>query len=110
MSKAEVIEREIELLEREIRRYEQLNMTSDKYYILLQIERTTRIAELEFCKENNLQEVLIMTMMSLKEGIKRLVEKRKTLEPFSEEQRELNIKLDKLYTCYWLMLEQEERV
>lgn len=51
-----------------------------------------------------------MTMMSLKEGIKRLVEKRKTLEPFSEEQRELNIKLDKLYTCYWLMLEQEERV
>ena len=54
MSKAEVIEREIELLEREIRRYEQLNMASDKYYILLQIERTTRIAELEFCKENNL--------------------------------------------------------
>ena len=54
MSKADIIEREIELLEKEIRKYEQLNMTSDKYYILLQIERTAKIAELEFCKENNL--------------------------------------------------------
>lgn len=51
-----------------------------------------------------------MTMMSLKEGIKRLVEKRKTLPPFSEEVEKVNVKLDKLYDCYWLMLEQERRV
>lgn len=54
MTKAEMIEREIELLDKEIGKFEQLNMTSDKYYILLQIERAARIGELEFCKENNL--------------------------------------------------------
>lgn len=54
MTKVEVLEHEIELLDKEIRRYEQLNMTSDKYYICLQIERCSKIAELEFCRENNL--------------------------------------------------------
>ena len=50
-----------------------------------------------------------MTLEALKEGIKRLILKRKTLKPFSEELNEVNIKLDKLYNCYWLMLEQERR-
>lgn len=54
MTKVEVLEHEIELLDKEIRRYEQLNMISDKYYICLQIERCSKIAELEFCRENNL--------------------------------------------------------
>lgn len=54
MTKAEMIERDIELIDKEMLKLEQLNMTSDKYYILLQIERTARIGELEFCKENNL--------------------------------------------------------
>ena len=51
-----------------------------------------------------------MTKMSLLEGIKRLILKRKELEPFSEEVIELNKKLDRLYNCYWLMLEQENRI
>lgn len=50
-----------------------------------------------------------MTKMSLIEGIKRLILKRKQLQPFSEEMQEVNQKLDKLYSCYWLMLEQENR-
>jgi hypothetical protein len=50
-----------------------------------------------------------MTKMSLLEGIKRLMLKRKSLEPFSEELNEVKIKLEKLYDCYWLMLEQENR-
>lgn len=54
MSKVEILEREIELLDKEIRKFEQLNMTSDKYYMCLQMEKYARIAELEFCKENNL--------------------------------------------------------
>jgi hypothetical protein len=54
MTKVEVLEREIELLDREIRRYEQLNLISDKYYICLQMEKYARIAELEFCKDNEL--------------------------------------------------------
>jgi hypothetical protein len=51
-----------------------------------------------------------MTMMSLKEGIKRLIIKRKNLEPFSKDLVDINKKLDKLYECYWLMLEQEKRI
>jgi hypothetical protein len=47
--------------------------------------------------------------MSLQEGIRRLILKRKKLEPFSEEMAEVNVKLNKLYDCYWLMLEQENR-
>ena len=50
-----------------------------------------------------------MTKMSLWEGIKRLTEKRKGLAPFSEELMEMNAKLQKLWECYWLMLEQERR-
>lgn len=50
-----------------------------------------------------------MTKMSLWEGIKRLTERRKELEPFSEELIEVNTKLAKLWNCYWLMLEQERR-
>ena len=50
-----------------------------------------------------------MTMMSLKEGIKRLILKRQELPPFSPELNEIGVKLDKLYKCYWLMLEQERR-
>lgn len=54
MTKVDVLEREIENLNKEIRRYEQLGLTSDKYYHVLLIERSSRIGELEFCKENNL--------------------------------------------------------
>ena len=51
-----------------------------------------------------------MTMQSLKDGIKRLILKRQQLMPFSEELTQVGKKLDKLYQCYWLMLEQERRV
>lgn len=51
-----------------------------------------------------------MTKMSLWEGIKRLTEKRKSLEPFSEEVIAITNKLEKLWNCYWLMLEQENRI
>ena len=54
MNKVEVLEQEIENIDKEIRRYEQLNLTSDKYYICLQMEKYARISELEFCKDNNL--------------------------------------------------------
>jgi hypothetical protein len=50
-----------------------------------------------------------MTMESLRNGIIRLILKRRELAPFSEEAKEINIKLTKLYNCYWLMLEQERR-
>ena len=50
----EMLERDIENLDREIRRYEQLNLVNDEYYICLQIERCSKISELQFCKENNL--------------------------------------------------------
>lgn len=50
-----------------------------------------------------------MTKEALWEGIKRLTERRKGLEPFSEEVIEINAKLQKLWNCYWLMLEQERR-
>ena len=54
MTKVDILEREIECLNKEIRKYEQLNMTDDKYYICLQMEKYSKIAELEFCKEYNL--------------------------------------------------------
>lgn len=50
-----------------------------------------------------------MTMQALRNAIVRLVLKRKELEPFSKEVMEINVKLEKLYNCYWLMLEQERR-
>lgn len=54
MTKVDILEREIELIDKEIRRYEQLNMESDRYYVCLQMEKYARIAELEFCKDNEL--------------------------------------------------------
>lgn len=48
-----------------------------------------------------------MTKESLLEGIKRLIEKRKTLAPFDPQQSEINAKLDKLYYHWQIMLEQE---
>ena len=54
MTNAESLEIEIENIDKEIRRYEQLNMTNDKYYVCLQMEKYSKIAKLEFCKENNL--------------------------------------------------------
>lgn len=54
MLKSDILEREIELLDNEIRKSEQLGLTGDRYYICLQMEKYARIAELEFCKENNL--------------------------------------------------------
>lgn len=50
-----------------------------------------------------------MTKMSLWEGIKRLTERRLELEPFSEEVIAIGVKLAKLWNCYWLMLEQENK-
>ena len=50
-----------------------------------------------------------MTKEALWEGIKRLTERRKEVEPFSEELISINVKLGKLWNCYWLMLEQERR-
>lgn len=54
MTKVDILEQEIENIDKEIRRYEQLNLTGDKYYICLQMEKYARIAELEFCKDNEL--------------------------------------------------------
>lgn len=50
-----------------------------------------------------------MTKMSLLEGIKRLLAKRKKLEPFDPRHEEVNAKLDKLYYHWKIMLEQEAR-
>ncbi len=50
-----------------------------------------------------------MTKESLLEGIRRLKEKVKSLPPFSSEIDYYTAKLDKLYDCWWLMLEQEMR-
>lgn len=50
-----------------------------------------------------------MTKESLLEGIRRLKEKVKSLPPFSPEIDYYTVKLDKLYDCWWLMLEQERR-
>lgn len=48
-----------------------------------------------------------MTKESLLEGIKRLMAKRKTLAPFDPQIKEINIKLDKLYYHWHIMLLQE---
>ena len=50
----EILENELENINKEIRRYEQLNLINDEFYICLQIEKCLKIAELQFCKENNL--------------------------------------------------------
>lgn len=47
-----------------------------------------------------------MTLEALTEGIKRLVEKRRTAS--REEQEKINIKLDKLYNLKYIMLEQSK--
>ena len=54
MTRAECLERETESLDKEIRRFERLNMTQDKYYCLLQMERATKICEMQYCIDNNL--------------------------------------------------------
>lgn len=54
MTKAEEQEKIIENIDKELCRMEQLNQTDDKYYIVLQMEKYARIAELQFCIENNL--------------------------------------------------------
>lgn len=51
-----------------------------------------------------------MTWESLEEGIKRIKTKIKHLPPFSPEIDLLTIKLDKLYNCRWVMLEQKRRM
>ena len=50
-----------------------------------------------------------MTKESLLEGIRRIKAKIKRLPLFSEEIDYYTAKLDKLYDCYYLMLEQEMR-
>lgn len=50
-----------------------------------------------------------MTKESLLEGIRRLKAKIKGLPPFSKDIDFYTAKLDKLYECWWLMLEQEMR-
>jgi hypothetical protein len=54
MTRAEAYEKEIENLDKEICKFEQLGMVSDKYYCLLQMERATKICEMQYCIENNL--------------------------------------------------------
>ena len=51
-----------------------------------------------------------MTKEALMNGIIRLTLRRKEFAPFSEEVKQINIKLEKMWNCYWLMLEQERRV
>ena len=50
----EKLEREIENLDKEICRMERLGMEADSYYACLQIERSSKISELQFLIENNL--------------------------------------------------------
>lgn len=50
----EEFEKELQKVENEICRMEQFNMTNDKLYYLLQMQRATLICEIEYCKENNL--------------------------------------------------------
>lgn len=45
---------EIAKIDKEIRKLEQLGMSNDKYFYLLQMERATKICELQYCLENNL--------------------------------------------------------
>lgn len=47
----ENLQREIELIDNEIRKMEQLNLTTDGYYYVLQAERLAKLSELEYCKE-----------------------------------------------------------
>lgn len=47
----ERLQNEIELVNKEICKMEQLNMTDDAYYFVLQSEKLARINELEYCKE-----------------------------------------------------------
>ena len=54
MTRAECFEQEINHLDKEIRKFEQLNMTNDRYYCLLQMERATKICEMQYCIDNNL--------------------------------------------------------
>lgn len=54
MTRAEVFANDIQKLDNEIRKMEQLNMTGDKLYCLLQMERAAKVCELEYCLENNL--------------------------------------------------------
>ena len=54
MTRAECFEQEINHIDKEIRKFEQLNMTNDRYYCLLQMERATKICEMQYCIENNL--------------------------------------------------------
>ena len=54
MTRAECFEQEINNLDKEIRKFEQLNMTNDRYYCLLQMERAMKICEMQYCIENNL--------------------------------------------------------
>ena len=50
-----------------------------------------------------------MTKESLLAGIYRIKAKIKSLPYFSEEIDYYTAKLDKLYDCYWVMIEQERR-
>lgn len=54
MTKVKELERDIENLDKEIFRMEQLGMESDSYYACLQVERSARISELQFLLEHNL--------------------------------------------------------
>ncbi len=45
------IQREIDLIDNEIRKMEQLNLTGDSYYYVLLSEKLARLTELEYCKE-----------------------------------------------------------
>lgn len=47
----ENLQREIELIDNEIRKMEQLNLTADGYYYVLQVEKLAKLSELEYCKE-----------------------------------------------------------
>ena len=54
MTRAECFEKELKIIDKEIRLMEQGNMTQDKYYCLLQMEKATKICEMQYCIENNL--------------------------------------------------------
>lgn len=54
MKRAEELGKEIENIDKELCRLEQLGKESDRYYYVLQMHKLAVVAELEFCVEHDL--------------------------------------------------------
>jgi hypothetical protein len=54
MKISDTFQKEIENLDKEIFKMEQLGLQDDRYYSILQMERAVKISEMQYCVENNL--------------------------------------------------------